>query len=73
VGLVLLTHTMTEAMNDGMGEHRLLRGGERYRDRFATGGPVEAVGAGRGLGRVAPLAGAGAARLPRRLRRSLFT
>jgi CelD/BcsL family acetyltransferase involved in cellulose biosynthesis len=36
VGFVLLTHTMREAFNDGMGEYRLLRGGEYYKDRFAT-------------------------------------
>src|SRR5947207_293111 len=52
VGLVLLAHTMEQAMNDGMGEYRLLRGGETYKDRFATGDPgVETVAVGRGAGR----------------------
>ena len=74
VGLVLLAHTMEQAMNDGMGEYRLLRGGEAYKDRFATGDPgVETVAVGRGAGRAVALGGAAAARLPGPLRRRLFT
>ncbi len=74
VGLVLLVHTIREAMQDGMREYRLLRGGETYKDRFATRDPgVETVAVGRGVGRMVALAGAGAARLPGRLRRSLFS
>jgi CelD/BcsL family acetyltransferase involved in cellulose biosynthesis len=73
VGLVLLAHTMREAMNDGIREYRLLRGGEGYKDRFATHDPgVETVAMGRGLGRAAALVGAGAARLPGRLRRYII-
>ena len=74
VGLVLLAHTMEQAMNDGMTEYRLLRGGESYKDRFATDDPgVETVAAGRGLGRAAALAGAAASRLPGPLRRRLLS
>jgi CelD/BcsL family acetyltransferase involved in cellulose biosynthesis len=73
VGLVLLAHTMEQAMNDGMREYRLLRGGESYKDRFATDDPgVETVAVGRGVGRVAALGGAAAARLPGPLRRRLL-
>jgi CelD/BcsL family acetyltransferase involved in cellulose biosynthesis len=72
VGLVLLAHTMRQAMDDGMREYRLLRGGETYKDRFATRDPgVETVAVGRGLGRAVALAGGGAARLPGPLRRLL--
>ena len=39
VGLVLLAHTIRESMNDGVSEYRLLRGGEPYKDRFATDDP----------------------------------
>jgi CelD/BcsL family acetyltransferase involved in cellulose biosynthesis len=73
VGLVLLAHTIREAMQDGMREYRLLRGGETYKDRFATrDNGVETIAVGRGVGRAVALAGAGAARLPGPLRRSLF-
>jgi CelD/BcsL family acetyltransferase involved in cellulose biosynthesis len=37
VGFVLLAHTMREAFDDGIDEYRLLRGGEAYKARFATG------------------------------------
>ncbi len=71
VGLVLLVHTIREAMGDGMQEYRLLRGGETYKDRFATDDPgVVTVAAGRGAsGRAAAAAGAAALRLPEPLRR----
>lgn len=51
VGFVLLTHTMREALNDGVREYRFLRGGESYKYRFATEDPgVETVAVGRGPG-----------------------
>jgi CelD/BcsL family acetyltransferase involved in cellulose biosynthesis len=37
VGFVLLAHTMRAAFDDGLDEYRLLRGGEAYKARFATG------------------------------------
>lgn len=74
VGLVLLAHTIRSAMDDGMREYRLLRGGETYKDRFATrDAGVETIAVGRGAGRAVALLGAGAARLPGPLRRSLFS
>jgi CelD/BcsL family acetyltransferase involved in cellulose biosynthesis len=74
VGLVLLAHTIKEAMDDGMPEYRLLRGGETYKDRFATRDDgVETIAVGRGAGRAVALAGSGAARLPGPLRRALFS
>jgi CelD/BcsL family acetyltransferase involved in cellulose biosynthesis len=39
VGFVLLAHTIREAIQDGMGEYRLLRGDESFKYRFATGDP----------------------------------
>jgi CelD/BcsL family acetyltransferase involved in cellulose biosynthesis len=36
VGFVLLAHTIRAAVDDGMREYRLLRGGEPYNARFAT-------------------------------------
>jgi len=39
VGLVLLAHTVREAIADGQRQYKLLRGGEGYKDRFATGDP----------------------------------
>jgi len=36
IGLVLLAHTLREAIGDGVDRYRLLRGGEPYKDRFAT-------------------------------------
>jgi CelD/BcsL family acetyltransferase involved in cellulose biosynthesis len=48
VGLVLLAHTIRAAAGDGVGLYRLLRGGESYKDRFATGDePVVTVAASR--------------------------
>jgi CelD/BcsL family acetyltransferase involved in cellulose biosynthesis len=41
VGFLLQVHTIREAMDDGVGEYRFLRGGEGYKSRFA--------GADRGL------------------------
>jgi dTDP-4-amino-4,6-dideoxygalactose transaminase/CelD/BcsL family acetyltransferase involved in cellulose biosynthesis len=39
LGLVLLAHTIREALDDGVAEYRFLRGGEPYKYRFATGDP----------------------------------
>jgi CelD/BcsL family acetyltransferase involved in cellulose biosynthesis len=73
VGFVLLVHTIREAFHDGMREYRLLRGGEEYKDRFATRDQgVETVTATRGLGRPGYAIGAAAQRaIPYRLRRRL--
>jgi CelD/BcsL family acetyltransferase involved in cellulose biosynthesis len=72
VGLVLLAHTIRSAFDDGLTTYRLLRGGESYKDRFATGDAgVETVVAGRtALGRAAERAAPAALRLRRRLRGS---
>jgi CelD/BcsL family acetyltransferase involved in cellulose biosynthesis len=49
VGLVLLAHTLREAIADGQREYKLLRGGEGYKDRFATSDPgLDTVAAGAG-------------------------
>jgi CelD/BcsL family acetyltransferase involved in cellulose biosynthesis len=55
VGLVLLAHTIREAIQDGMSEYRLLRGDESFKYRFATGDPgVETLARPNGaLGRLA--------------------
>lgn len=45
VGFVLLAHAIRHAAQDAMMEYRLLRGGERYKYRFATADPgLETVG-----------------------------
>lgn len=69
IGLVLLAHTIRSAAEDGIGRYRLLRGGESYKDRFATSDePVVTVGQARTvLGRAQlrlarAAAGSGAAR-----------
>jgi CelD/BcsL family acetyltransferase involved in cellulose biosynthesis len=36
VGFLLQVHTIREAMDDGIGEYRFLRGGEGYKSRFAS-------------------------------------
>jgi CelD/BcsL family acetyltransferase involved in cellulose biosynthesis len=49
VGLVLLLHTIREALADGVGEYRFLRGDEPYKRRLQTADPgvaTLAVGAG---------------------------
>jgi CelD/BcsL family acetyltransferase involved in cellulose biosynthesis len=44
VGFVLTTHTIREAVGDGMRRYRFLLGGEEYKARFATSEPsVETV------------------------------
>jgi len=78
VGFVLMAHTVREALNDGVGEYRLLLGGEAYKDRFATGDQgLETVVFARGARGRAVRAAARAAlaappslrqRLPRKLR-----
>jgi CelD/BcsL family acetyltransferase involved in cellulose biosynthesis len=68
VGMVLLAHTMREALADGIEEYRFLRGGEKYKQRFATHNPgVVTVGRATSvLGRAA-LAARTARRRVRRL------
>jgi CelD/BcsL family acetyltransferase involved in cellulose biosynthesis len=63
VGFILMSHTIQAAFDDGMIEYRLLRGGEGYKERFASDDPgIETVALTRGaLGRAA-LLGVGAAR-----------
>jgi CelD/BcsL family acetyltransferase involved in cellulose biosynthesis len=39
IGFVLMAHTIRAAMEDGVGEYRLLRGGEEYKKRFSTEDP----------------------------------
>ncbi len=52
VGFVLLLHAVREALTDGMGEYRLLRGGAAYKERFATSDPgLETFGLPRGARR----------------------
>ena len=49
LGFVLLAHAVREALTDGMGEYRLLRGGAAYKERFATSDPgLETFGLPRG-------------------------
>lgn len=62
VGFVLLAHTIAGAFDDGMLEYRLLRGGEGYKDRFASDDPgLETVALARGVvGRAALTAARGA-------------
>ena len=72
VGFVLMAHTIQAAFDDGMLEYRLLRGGEGYKERFASDDPgIETVALTRGaLGRAALLAARSARSTPvRRLAR----
>ena len=73
VGLVLLAHTVRDAVEAGQREYRLLRGGESYKERFATGDPgIETVAVPRGArGRLAVGAAATGLALPGPLRRRL--
>jgi CelD/BcsL family acetyltransferase involved in cellulose biosynthesis len=73
VGLVLLGHTVRDAVESGQRQYRLLRGGEGYKDRFATGDPgLESVAVARGpRGRLAVGAAATGLALPGPLRRRL--
>jgi CelD/BcsL family acetyltransferase involved in cellulose biosynthesis len=71
VGMVLLAHTLREAIKDGMREYRLLRGNDAYKNRFATSDPgVETVAVSRGLaGRFVVSLAAAALSLPQQTRR----
>jgi CelD/BcsL family acetyltransferase involved in cellulose biosynthesis len=73
VGFVLLAHTVRDAMEAGMQEYCLGRGGEDYKLRFASRDPgLEKVVAGRGLAGGAFQAAATAApALPPHVRRRL--
>jgi CelD/BcsL family acetyltransferase involved in cellulose biosynthesis len=63
LGFVLLAHAVREALTDGMGEYRLLRGGEAYKERFATSDPgLETFGLPRGASARFLLTAASAAR-----------
>jgi perosamine synthetase len=58
VGTVLLVHTIRAALTDGVREYRFLRGGESYKQRFATDDPgLETVAVGRGVRGHAAVAG----------------
>jgi CelD/BcsL family acetyltransferase involved in cellulose biosynthesis len=71
VGFVLTTHTIREAVGDGMRRYRFLLGGEEYKARFATSEPsVETVALAVTARGAAALAGVRAAhRLPAGVRR----
>jgi CelD/BcsL family acetyltransferase involved in cellulose biosynthesis len=71
LGLVLLAHTVRDAIESGQRQYRLLRGGEAYKDRFATGDPgLETVAVGRGpRGRFAVRAAAAGLAMPEPVRR----
>jgi len=73
VGLVLLAHTVRDAVEAGQREYRLLRGGESYKERFATGDPgIETVAVPHGArGRLAVGAAATGLALPGPLRSRL--
>ena len=73
VGLVLLAHTVRDAVEAGQSQYRLLRGGESYKDRFATADPgIETVAIPRGArGRLAVGAATTGLALPGPLRRRL--
>jgi CelD/BcsL family acetyltransferase involved in cellulose biosynthesis len=44
VGFVLMAHTIRTALEEGMREYRLLRGGESYKQRFSDGdAPVDTL------------------------------
>ena len=50
VGFVLLMHALREALEDGLGEYRLLRGGAAYKARLATSDAgLETFGLPRGV------------------------
>jgi CelD/BcsL family acetyltransferase involved in cellulose biosynthesis len=61
IGFVLLVHSMREALSDGIGEYRFLRGGEAYKGRFSNEDrELETIGASRGIVGAAALGAAGA-------------
>jgi CelD/BcsL family acetyltransferase involved in cellulose biosynthesis len=66
VGFVLLSETIRRAFDDGMLEYRLLRGGESYKDRFASDDDgVETLAMGRGPVGAGAVVAARAARSPK--------
>jgi CelD/BcsL family acetyltransferase involved in cellulose biosynthesis len=73
VGFVLLSHTIREAFNDGLIEYRMLRGGESYKNRFASEEhEVTTMIRARGIGPPASVLASIARRLlPYRLQRRL--
>jgi CelD/BcsL family acetyltransferase involved in cellulose biosynthesis len=73
IGFVVMVHSIREAIADGMREYRLLRGGERYKDRFATDDlGLETIVLGRGpIGGMAVAASVAAAALPPGARRRI--
>lgn len=73
IGLVLMAHTVRSAIEDGMAGYRLLRGGEGYKERFATGdvGVATVAVPQSGLGRLAVLGARVAADLPGPVGRAL--
>jgi GT2 family glycosyltransferase/CelD/BcsL family acetyltransferase involved in cellulose biosynthesis len=63
LGFILIAHAVQQALTDGMGEYHLLRGGERYKGRFANRArTLETIGAARGADARLLLAAAAAAR-----------
>jgi CelD/BcsL family acetyltransferase involved in cellulose biosynthesis len=69
LGFLVLTHSIREALADGMSEYRFLRGGEAYKYRFANLDPgVETIGLARGVAPRAILAAVPAARRSRMLK-----
>jgi CelD/BcsL family acetyltransferase involved in cellulose biosynthesis len=73
VGFVLLAHTVRAAMDDGVDEYRLLRGGEEYKARFSSYDPgLETLALPLTVAGRAAIAAAGAVRaLPPDVRRTL--
>jgi CelD/BcsL family acetyltransferase involved in cellulose biosynthesis len=73
LGLVLLAHTVRDAIESGQREYRLLRGGESYKDRFATRDPgLETVAMPQSArGRLAVGAAAAGLSMPGPVRRRL--
>lgn len=62
VGFVLMTHTIREALADGVREYRLLRGDDAYKGRFSNDDHgLQMVGVASGARGLATLAGAAAA------------
>jgi CelD/BcsL family acetyltransferase involved in cellulose biosynthesis len=71
VGLVVLAHSIREALADGMREYRFLRGAEQHKYRFTKLDPgLETVALGRGVAGRAALATYTAARNARDLARA---
>jgi CelD/BcsL family acetyltransferase involved in cellulose biosynthesis len=66
IGFVLLSHTIREAVADGAGEYRFLRGDEPFKYRFASGDEgLESIVLARGAAGRAALSGALAVRAAR--------